>query len=91
MQAQACNALAAGNGAAELDAATRGAAGSVAVMDGTRIVMVRHGESVAQERRIVGGQRRQGLAAAGRAQVEALRDRLAATGGWTARSCCTPA
>jgi probable phosphoglycerate mutase len=50
-------------------------------MDGTRIVMVRHGESVAQERRIVGGHEGcQGLSQRGRAQVEALRDRLAATG-----------
>lgn len=49
-------------------------------MDGTRIVMVRHGESLAQERRIVGGHNGcQGLSATGRAQVEALRDR------WSAR------
>ena len=47
-------------------------------MDGTRIVMVRHGESVAQERRIVGGHKGcQGLSERGRAQVMALRDRWA--------------
>ncbi len=50
-------------------------------MDGTRIVMVRHGESLAQERRIVGGhQGCQGLSERGRAQVEALRDRVSGTG-----------
>ena len=49
-------------------------------MDGTRIVMVRHGESVAQERRIVGGHKGcEGLSPRGRLQVEALRDR------WKAR------
>lgn len=49
-------------------------------MDGTRIVMVRHGESVAQQLRIVGGHKGcQGLSDRGRAQVEALRDR------WQAR------
>lgn len=49
-------------------------------MDGTRIVMVRHGESRAQELRIVGGHKGcQGLSDRGRAQVEALRDRWAAT------------
>jgi broad specificity phosphatase PhoE len=49
-------------------------------MDGTRIVMVRHGESLAQELRIVGGHKGcQGLSRRGRAQVEALRDRLAGT------------
>jgi broad specificity phosphatase PhoE len=50
-------------------------------MDGTRIVMVRHGESLAQERRIVGGHKGcQGLSVTGRAQVEALRDRWSARG-----------
>jgi probable phosphoglycerate mutase len=50
-------------------------------MDGTRIVMVRHGESVAQERRIVGGHKGcEGLSERGRSQVEALRDRWAARG-----------
>jgi broad specificity phosphatase PhoE len=50
-------------------------------MDGTRIVMVRHGESLAQERRIVGGHNGcQGLSERGRAQVEALRDRVSETG-----------
>ena len=45
-------------------------------MDGTRIVMVRHGESMAQELRIVGGHKGcQGLSDRGRAQVTALRDR----------------
>jgi len=48
-------------------------------MDGTRIVMVRHGESRAQELRIVGGHKGcEGLSDRGRAQVEALRDRWAA-------------
>jgi probable phosphoglycerate mutase len=48
-------------------------------MDGTRIVMVRHGESLAQELRIVGGHNGcQGLSGRGRAQVQALRDRWAA-------------
>jgi probable phosphoglycerate mutase len=49
-------------------------------MDGTRIVLVRHGESRAQELRIVGGHEGcQGLSAKGRVQVEALRDRWKAT------------
>ena len=47
-------------------------------MDGTRIVMVRHGESVAQELKIVGGHKGcKGLSERGRAQVTALRDRWA--------------
>jgi probable phosphoglycerate mutase len=46
----------------------------------TRIILVRHGESLAQERRIVGGHAGcEGLSEKGRRQVEALRDRLAAT------------
>ena len=50
-------------------------------MEGTRIVMVRHGESMAQERRIVGGHRGcTGLSSRGRAQVAALRDRWKDTG-----------
>jgi len=50
-------------------------------MDGTRIVLVRHGESRAQEQRIVGGHAGcQGLSGRGRQQVEALRDRLLRTG-----------
>ena len=50
-------------------------------MDGTRIVLVRHGESRAQERRIVGGHIGcEGLSDLGRRQAAALRDRLAATG-----------
>jgi broad specificity phosphatase PhoE len=49
-------------------------------MDGTRIVMVRHGESLAQERRIVGGHKGcEGLSVRGRLQVEALRDRWKAS------------
>lgn len=49
-------------------------------MDGTRIILVRHGESRAQELGIVGGhQGCQGLSDLGRRQVTALRDRLAAT------------
>lgn len=45
-------------------------------MEGTRIVMVRHGESLAQERRIVGGHKGcEGLSDLGRQQVAALRDR----------------
>jgi broad specificity phosphatase PhoE len=47
----------------------------------TRIVMVRHGESLAQERRIVAGHDGcKGLSSRGRTQAEALRDRLLATG-----------
>ena len=50
-------------------------------MDGTRIILVRHGESVAQVEGIVGGHRGcRGLSPRGRRQVEALRDRLASTG-----------
>jgi probable phosphoglycerate mutase len=50
-------------------------------VDGTRIVLVRHGESRAQELGVVGGHNGcQGLSDLGRRQVEALRDRLAATG-----------
>jgi probable phosphoglycerate mutase len=49
-------------------------------MDGTRIVLVRHGESRAQELGVVGGHAGcQGLSTLGRRQVTALRDRLAAT------------
>jgi 2,3-bisphosphoglycerate-dependent phosphoglycerate mutase len=49
-------------------------------MDGTRIVMVRHGESLAQAHRIVGGHLGcTGLSERGRAQVEALRDRWSAS------------
>jgi 2,3-bisphosphoglycerate-dependent phosphoglycerate mutase len=46
----------------------------------TRIVLVRHGESLAQERRVVGGHGCAGLSALGVRQVEALRDRLLRTG-----------
>ena len=50
-------------------------------MDGTRIVLVRHGESRAQELGIVGGHAGcRGLSPMGRLQVEALRDRWKATG-----------
>jgi probable phosphoglycerate mutase len=50
-------------------------------VDGTRIVLVRHGESRAQELRIVGGHKGcAGLSARGRKQVEALADRLRRTG-----------
>jgi broad specificity phosphatase PhoE len=49
-------------------------------MDGTRIVLVRHGESRAQELGILGGHTGcQGLSEHGRTQVEALRDRLEST------------
>ena len=49
-------------------------------MDGTRIVLVRHGESRAQELGIVGGHVGcRGLSTPGRVQVEALRDRWKAT------------
>ena len=49
-------------------------------MDGTRIVLVRHGESLAQERQVVGGHAGcQGLSDLGRRQVAALRDRLLST------------
>ena len=50
-------------------------------MEGTRIVLVRHGESRAQELGILGGHDGcQGLSDLGREQVGELRDRLAATG-----------
>ena len=50
-------------------------------MEGTRIVLVRHGESRAQELGILGGHDGcQGLSDVGREQVGRLRDRLAATG-----------
>lgn len=46
-------------------------------MPETRVVLVRHGESLAQEGRFVGGHVGcKGLSARGRRQVEALRDRL---------------
>jgi len=49
-------------------------------MDGTRIVLVRHGESRAQELGILGGHSGcQGLSELGRTQASALHDRLAAT------------
>jgi 2,3-bisphosphoglycerate-dependent phosphoglycerate mutase len=46
----------------------------------TRIVLIRHGESLAQERRVVGGHGCEGLSSRGVRQVEALRDRLVCTG-----------
>jgi broad specificity phosphatase PhoE len=46
----------------------------------TRIVLVRHGESLAQERRVVGGHGCAGLSALGIRQAEALRDRLLRSG-----------
>jgi len=49
----------------------------------TRIVLVRHGESLAQERRVVGGHGCEGLSALGVRQVEALRDRLLDSGELT--------
>jgi probable phosphoglycerate mutase len=50
-------------------------------VQGTRVVLVRHGESLAQERRVVGGHAGcTGLSQRGRRQVEALRDRLADSG-----------
>ena len=56
-------------------------------MEETRIVLVRHGESLAQHHRVIGGHRGcQGLSDRGRAQVEALRDRLADSGELAAAS-----
>jgi len=50
-------------------------------VEGTRIVLVRHGESRAQELGILGGHVGcQGLSNLGREQVTRLRERLAATG-----------
>ena len=50
-------------------------------MDGTRIVLVRHGESMAQELGILGGHAGcRGLSGRGREQASALRDRLLGTG-----------
>src|SRR5688500_12573601 len=47
----------------------------------TRLLLVRHGESVAQVERIVGGDEGcRGLSDLGRRQVEALRDRWKSTG-----------
>lgn len=49
--------------------------------EGTRVVLVRHGESLAQELGIVGGHKGcRGLTDRGRRQVAALRDRWLATG-----------
>lgn len=49
-------------------------------MDGTRIVLVRHGESMAQELGILGGHDGcRGLSERGRQQVGALRERLEST------------
>lgn len=56
-------------------------------MDGTRIVLVRHGESVAQEQGFLGGHDScRGLSDRGRQQVERLRDRLLASGELKAAS-----
>jgi len=50
----------------------------------TRLVLVRHGESVSTVNRSIGGPRTcAGLSELGRRQCEALRDRLAATGELT--------
>jgi len=50
-------------------------------VEGTRIVLIRHGESRAQELGVLGGHTGcTGLSDAGRAQVTKLRDRLASTG-----------
>jgi probable phosphoglycerate mutase len=50
-------------------------------MEGTRIVLIRHGESLAQEGQFIGGHEGcHGLSDRGREQAEALRDRLLATG-----------
>ena len=50
-------------------------------MGHTRIVLVRHGESLAQERRVVGGHAGcEGLSDLGVRQAEALRDRLIDSG-----------
>jgi probable phosphoglycerate mutase len=49
-------------------------------MEPTRIVLIRHGESIAQERQIVGGHAGcLGLSVRGRTEAAALRDRLLAT------------
>lgn len=56
-------------------------------MEGTRIVLVRHGESRAQELGVVGGHDGcRGLSELGRRQAGALRDRLAASGELAAAS-----
>lgn len=50
-------------------------------MDGTRIVLIRHGESRAQEQRIIGGHDGcSGLSELGRRQAKTLAERLAASG-----------
>lgn len=56
-------------------------------MEGTRIVLVRHGESVAQEQGFLGGHEScRGLSDRGRQQVARLRDRLLASGELTGAS-----
>ena len=50
-------------------------------VDGTRIILVRHGESRAQERELIGGHTGcAGLSALGRRQAMALAERLTTTG-----------
>jgi broad specificity phosphatase PhoE len=50
-------------------------------MDGTRVVLIRHGESCAQEREFMGGHSGcTGLSELGRRQAKALAERLAASG-----------
>lgn len=64
----------------ERAAVPRSGTGTVTRMEGTRLVLVRHGESVAQTDKIVGGHAGcRGLSPLGRTQAEALRDRLATT------------
>jgi broad specificity phosphatase PhoE len=56
-------------------------------MDETRIVLVRHGESLAQQDRVVGGHVGcQGLSERGRRQARALAERLARSGELAAAS-----
>jgi probable phosphoglycerate mutase len=53
----------------------------IAVVEQTRLVLIRHGESMAQHRQIVGGHAGcTGLTERGRQECEALRDRILATG-----------
>jgi probable phosphoglycerate mutase len=62
----------------------RRAGDKVPAVEPTRIVLIRHGESVAQERQIVAGHTGcQGLSERGRTEAAALRERLLVTGELT--------
>jgi len=59
-------------------------------MSKTRIVLVRHGESIVTVNRVLGGPRTcSGLSELGKLQAARLRDRIAQTQELTSRSNCT--